>query len=200
MQVSESLSTNPENFSETGKESSEFVCTTEICGFEDCEFICNQELADYLKENIPPSHLEGCPSIEFDPRHPLFIRSPFTLGFYECGSHAIHIGDELRFPDGIEQMKDTVIHEIGHNAYDEIIETSPELNAQWEILNSESWEKYATQGTGFVSSYATTDKYEDFAESYMTYVRDPERLEFFSPEKYTFLRDHLFAGREYPAL
>jgi hypothetical protein len=194
----EFLTNHPENLTGFGKETSELVCSTEVCGFENCEFISNKELADHLRETIPPSHLEGCPSIEFDPNHIVFVRSPFTLGFYECGSHAIHLGDESRFSDGIEGMKDTIIHEIGHNAYDEFIESNPELNTQWETLNSESWQKYLTDGTGFVSSYARTDKYEDFSESYMTYVRDPERLQFFSPEKYIFLHDYIFAGREYP--
>jgi hypothetical protein len=67
--------------------------------------------------------------------------------------------------------KDTVTHEIGHNAYAGIVENNPELVAKWETLNAESWQQLLTDGTGFVSDYATTNKYEGFAESYMTYVR-----------------------------
>jgi hypothetical protein len=48
-----------------------------------------------------------------------------------------------------------------------------------------------------VSDYARTDELEDFAESYMFYVRDPAVLRQASPEKYEFLRLELFAGREY---
>jgi hypothetical protein len=196
----ESLTNNPENLGETANETSEFVSSTEICGFEDCELINNEQLANYLTETIPPSHFEGCPSIEFDPYHSLFIDNPNTLGFYECGSHAIHVCQESRFSDGVEGMVDTVIHEIGHNAYFDIIEYNPELNSQWETLYSESWLKNLSEGTGFVSDYAMTNKYEDFAESYKIYVRDPEILQVMSPEKYAFLRDSIFSGREYPPL
>lgn len=194
----ESLTNNPENLGETANETSEFVSSTEICGFEGCELINNEQLANYLKETIPPSHLEGCPSIEFDPHNTNFIEDPTCLGFYLLGSHAIHIAEESRFSDGVEGIVDTIIHEIGHNAYFDIVEYNPELNSQWEKLNFESLLKTLIDGTGFVSDYAMTNKYEDFAESYMTYVSDPELLQFMNPEKYEFLRDNVFSGREYP--
>jgi len=197
MQDFESLTSNPETFSEIGNKTKEFVGPTEICNFEGCELINNEQLANYLSETIPPSHLEGCPGIEFDPNNPQFTECPGTLGFYECGSHAIHVAGEGCFPNGAEGMKDTVTHEIGHNAYAGIVENNPELAAKWEALNTESWQKLLTDGTGFVSDYATTNKYEDFAESYRTYVCDPEKLQILSPEKYAFMHDQVFAGREY---
>ena len=51
---------------------------------------------------------------------------------------------------------------------------------------------------GFVSEYARTNQYEDFAESYKAYVRDPELLQFMNPEKYVFMRDEVCVGQEYP--
>ncbi|MGB7413740.1 MAG: putative zinc-binding metallopeptidase [Thermosynechococcaceae cyanobacterium] len=197
MQMSESLAGAPEGLSETSCEATEFICSTEIGGFEGCELINNEQLAGYLKETLPPSHFEGCPSIEFDPSHPLFIQSPYTLGFYECDSHAIHVGDESRFSEGAEGMKDTIIHEVGHNVQSNFAEDNPEFDEAWARLHVESWQTYMNEGIGFVSNYATTDMYEDFAESYKTYVRDPELLEFHSPEKYEFLRNNVFSAREY---
>lgn len=193
----ESLMRGPENLCEVGTKLTEFIGTTEIRNFEGCELINNEQLVNYLNETIPSSHLEGCPSIEFDPENLLFTEYPDCLGFYECGSRAIYLAGEERFPDGTEGLKDTIIHEIGHNAYAGIVEYNQELAAKWEALNAESWQKVLTEGTGFVSDYAMTNKYEDFAESYMTYVRDPERLQIMNSEKYDFMREHLFSGREY---
>ena len=114
-----------------------------------------------------------------------------------CDSHSIHIGDGERFPEGAEGMKDTIVHEIGHNVYDDILEKNLSLSKKWEDLHSKSLVMYPIEGYGFVSSYAMTDKYEDFSESYMTYIRDPERLEFYSPDKYAFLQNNVFSGKEY---
>ena len=201
MQELETIMNNVENLGTSGSETREFANATEICNFEGCTLLGNEQLAGYLNETLPPSHLEGCPCIEFDPHNYEFVNSPGTLGFYECGSHAIHIADETRFPGGAEGVLDTVTHEVGHNAYAGLIETNPELAAKWEALNAESWQELLTDGAGFVSDYATTNQYEDFAESYMAYVRDPEKLQILSPDKYAFLHDYVFAGREYqPAI
>jgi len=193
----ETIMNNLENLGAAGDESKEFVGTTEVCNFEGCGLLSNEQLANYLNETLPPSHLEGCPSITFDPNNREFILSSNTLGFYECGSHAIHIADETRFSEGSEGVIDTVTHEVGHNAYAEVIETNSGLEAKWQALNAESWQELQMDGTGFVSDYAMTNKYEDFAESYRAYVRDPEMLQVLSPDKYSFLRDYVFAGREY---
>lgn len=193
----EAMMNDVENLGTSGSETQEFAGATAVCNFEGCALLNNEQLSGYLSETLPPSHLEGCPSIAFDPHHEVFASDPCTLGFYECDSHAIHIADETRFPGGAEGVLDTVVHEVGHNAYAGLIETNPELAARWEALNAESWQKLLTEGTGFVSDYATTNQYEDFAESYRAYVRDPELLQILSPEKYAFLQDYVFAGREY---
>lgn len=188
---------NLENLGTGSSESKEFVGSTEVCNFEGCGLLSNEQLTNYLNETLPPSHLEGCPSITFDPNNHEFINSPSTLGFYECGSHAICIADEARFSEGSEGVIDTVTHEVGHNAYAEIIETNSGLEAKWQALNAESRQQLQMDGTGFVSDYAMTNKYEDFAESYRTYIRDPEKLQILAPEKYEFMQDYIFAGREY---
>lgn len=174
-----------------------WVGRTEIRGFEGCHAIESEDLAAYLTELIPPSHLEGCPSIEFDPRNPAFLEEPGTLGFFECDSHAIHIASEDSFPDGIEGLLDTVTHEVGHNTHAALMDTSPGLAGEWEEMYASTLRKNRGDDLGFVSEYAKTSQFEDFAESYMTYVRDPGTLMFVSPEKYQFLRDHVFYGREY---
>jgi hypothetical protein len=180
-----------------GKELDTWVGRTEIRGFEGCCVIGSEDLAAYLTALIPPSHLEGCPSIEFDPQNPNFLAEPDTLGFFECDSHAIHIASEDSFPDGIEGLLDTITHEVGHNAHAALMETSPSLAREWDGMHASSPQRSLGDGLGFVSEYAKTSQFEDFAESYMTYVRDPGTLMFASQEKYQFLRDHVFYGREY---
>lgn len=49
----------------------------------------------------------------------------------------------------------------------------------------------------FVSEYARTDPYEDFADSVIAYFADPEVLRRRSPEKYAFMRDRVMGGKEY---
>jgi hypothetical protein len=50
---------------------------------------------------------------------------------------------------------------------------------------------------GFVSDYARTNEYEDFAETYRVYVYEPEVLRFYNPDKYEYMRQVVFDGREY---
>lgn len=178
------------------QDATEWVGSTEICNFEGCHLINSEQLANYLHETVPPSHLEGCSSIAFDPNHPVFLESPNTLGFFETNSHRIHISDETRFPNGSEDVLNTITHELGHNVQACLIEKDPELSEKWKQLYQESWDKVAASEPGFVSEYAKTNQHEDFAESYRAYIRDPEKLQILAPEKYQFMHDYVFAGRE----
>ena len=95
-------------------------------------------------------------------------------------------------------LLDTLIHEIGHNVNFNIRRDNFDLDVEWRLMYEESNKTFPQDGKGFVTNYARTTKYEDFAESYRTYVRDPKSLLFFSPAKYEFMRDKIFNGREYP--
>jgi hypothetical protein len=63
---------------------------------------------------------------------------------------------------------------------------------------ADHWKVLFQQDVGFVSDYARTNEYEDFAESYLAYVRWPQTLLTFSPVKYEFMRAEVFLGKEYP--
>jgi hypothetical protein len=197
MQGFESISPGVEGLNKNGLEAKEYLGTTEISHFEGCGLISNEQLSGYLREILPPTNLENCPAIEFDPYNSLFAWNPGILGFYEPLSHQIHIGPSERFFNSIEGLLNTVIHEVGHNAYAGLIEKRLELATKWESLYRQSWDHYMKDGTGFVSSYAATNKFEDFAESYMNFIKNPENLKIMSQEKYSFMRDNVFAGLEY---
>jgi Mlc titration factor MtfA (ptsG expression regulator) len=91
-------------------------------------------------------------------------------------------------PDPAE-LRNTLAHEVGHQVYDAYL--PGEHQETWRAL---SGERPADQ---CVSPYAQTNPHEDFAESYMAYVRDPWDLKEASPDKYDFLRNKVFGGREY---
>ena len=169
---------------------------TEIGGFEASGLLTSEQVADYVRETIPTSHLEQCPSIQYEPDNPEFVSYPYGLAFFDPETHEIKVGPAERFgliaPE--QEMIDTVTHEIGHNAHQNLIEHRLEIAAKWADL----YERSKNGENDFVSRYASTNEYEDFAESYMTYVRDPGLLQFVSPEKYALMRDFIFAGREYP--
>lgn len=180
---------------ETGTRSIE-VDYTEIGGFEASGLLTSEQVAVYVRETIPTSHLEQCPNIQYEPDNPEYVSYPYGLAFFDPETHEIKVGPAERFgliaPE--QEMIDTVTHEIGHNAHQNLIEQRPEIAAKRIDL----YDRSRSGEYDFVSRYASTNEYEDFAESYMTYVRDPELLQFISLEKYAFMRDFIFAGREYP--
>lgn len=171
----------------------EAVGDTKICGFEKIQEMDNKEIADYLNETIPPEHLSSCPEIAYNPKEDAF-QDPNCLGVFYLDSNRIAIASKERFAD-YDSMLDVLTHEVGHHKHNLMEKLDTDMAAKWEKLHAESLENY--NGFGFVSEYAMTDCYEDFAESYMTYIRDPELLQVMNPEKYAFLKYNVFDGREY---
>jgi hypothetical protein len=186
-------------FSELKESSYELVEQTEISNFENIWFkeISTREVADYLHKYIPPSHLNNCHSIKYDSKqHP---DSVFILGetvSYPNGQDITIYSPTvwLKLPElAKKEILDTLTHEVGHNVHINLFKQYPNLCQEWQNL-------YQQEGKGFVSQYATTRWEEDFAESYKTYVRDPEWLNIVNPEKYDFLKENVFSGREFVAV
>jgi hypothetical protein len=177
---------------ETGNECTELINCTEVSNFEDCEFTSTEEVGNYLREKIPLSHLENCPSIRYESQ-PSEI-CPNALGFINRHSREIKI---CSICEGKEELLETVTHEVGHNTHYNVMSNNPELANKWIEINQASYTQNSYDGTGFVSSYAMTNEREDFAESYASYITDPEKLIFYSPEKYEFMKNEVFYGREY---
>lgn len=192
---------------EQGRDAIEYVGTTEIRDFERSGLIANEIIADHLRETLPPSHTEGVSGINYRPEHPLFTANPGALGFYRGGEITIGPVERSQWPEGLgvlqvspgEGVLWTITHEVGHDVYQQYVEASPAMSGTWEALHQVSFLTNATEGRGFVTTYSATDVQEDFSESYMAYVHDPERLKFYNPEKYEFMRDYVFSGREYPS-
>lgn len=81
------------------------------------------------------------------------------------------------------------IHELGHR--------SSRYNSQ-KLDDSEEW-KQLSQIASPVSAYAKTNASEDFAETYALYRINPLVLMKISPAKYNFMKNKVFAGKEYVA-
>lgn len=171
-------------------------CINNITDFEASGLITNQEVQSYLRETIPLSHLDNCRIIRYIPQLVEVYSTPAAGKFIPLFRHI----SVYAVPSAIysqEELLETLIHEVGHNAYFNIRLENKELAEQWDELHRQSEVTFASEGLGFVSEYARTDELEDFAESYAAYVRNPPSLNLASPPKYEFMRQTVFAGREY---
>ncbi len=59
------------------------------------------------------------------------------------------------------------------------------------------WKLYGTQDNKTPTNYGNTNPIEDMSESVMMYVYEPQKLQGSSPQRYNFIRDHIFEGVEY---
>lgn len=191
----ESLRAGSESVSDISSPGFELVGMTPITHFEQSGLVASEGVADYVRDTIPPSHLTDCAGIDYD--EGVCADCPSALGVFDPASHEITVFGTCREYGGREKMLETVTHEIGHNLHDLILRTRPDLAERWSALHEQSRAQNALDGRGFVSNYAMTDVFEDFAESYQAYVSDPDRLAFFSPEKCAFMRNEVFGGRQY---
>jgi hypothetical protein len=83
----------------------------------------------------------------------------------------------------------TLYHEVAHNVH-------------LSCMSGDNWDRWGVvsgdrRRRDCVTDYATQSTEEDFAESYSFYVTDPVALRAVSPQRYEFLRDVVFEGREY---
>lgn len=156
----------------------------------------NQEIQTYLRDTIPASHLNNCRVIEYQARfigdHTSQVAGSFTPMFRQIYVYQTTI--EYHSP---EHLLDTLVHEVGHNAHYNLWRKDWDLKTRWTDLHLRSRESFVREGSGFVSEYALSNDFEDFAESYKVYVRNPELLRAVNPEKYEFMREIVFEGREY---
>jgi hypothetical protein len=138
---------------------------------------------------LPLDHLDRCTRIRYV-NHITDVRSTPAAGRFMPVVRHISVypivGGQLTPQD----IYGTLTHEIGHNVHYNMRIDNLALATEWENLFH--------QDAGFVSAYARTNEFEDFAESYRAYVLKPEDLLLYSPVKYEFIRVEVFEGYEYP--
>lgn len=171
-------------------------CENEVNNFEASGLISNQEVKDYLRRTLPNEHLDNCREIRYVPlaaaAHGTAISGSFIPVYRE-----IFVYSNPTSLRGVDDLLNTLVHEIGHNVHYNIRRDSFDLDVTWAALHRESFKSAGDTGLGFVSTYAQTNKFEDFAETYMAYVRAPEVLIYYNPDKYEFMKQEIFNGLEY---
>jgi hypothetical protein len=179
---------------DTSQKSTDWVGSTEIGNFEASGWASTSEVANFLRETIPPTHLENCRNIQYEPGpSPEY---PNARGVFDCRSREISIWERFEHLQGMEDRVEPLTYQVAYNAYENINANRPDLADQWSELHDQSLIQYSRDGSGFVSSHASTDAGADFAESYTSYLHDPEKLKFYSPEKYDFMKYEVFSARE----
>ncbi len=172
-------------------------CIDDITNFGDSGVITDEQVQQYLRDTIPLSHLDHCRGIEYVARRGAVHTTPIAGNIIPVYReiYVYAIDPEVQ---GVENLLDTLIHEIGHNVNYNIRRDNFDLDVQWAELHKQSKKTFTDAGLGFVSDYARTDKFEDFAESYLAYIHYPDILEFANVDKYEFMRQEIFKGRQYP--
>jgi len=164
-----------------------------VQGFEKSEILSNEDVVEHLSTELPEEHsdVKRIEKIEYTDEY-IGDEGTYIAGRCITDEHGVsRIEINRQSPEGshdAEEMKQTITHEVGHNVYYNLDE---EQREEWREIYDDS------ARTQFVSAYARTNEWEDFAESYMAYVHDPERLKRRSPAKYKFMHYYVFKGREY---
>lgn len=140
---------------------------------------------DYPPHLLPLDENQQCTRLHKD----------YTLGLGTLANATITFANDWnKYPAAIQQS--TVLHELGHN-----FGSAKNLDENKDWLALSGWvqkdEEWSSSKDNFVSDYAASNPYEDFAETVVAFRYDPAKLKAISPEKYKFMKDKLFGGVEY---
>jgi len=171
-------------------------CVDNVTGFEASGVITDDEVKQFLRDVIPLSHMDGCRGIKYIPQRGQLHGSDLAGSIIPVYREIQVFEVDAEFQTA-EQILETVTHEIGHNVHKNIRANNMAVDGRWAALYNQSLATYNANGLGFVSDYARTDKFEDFAETYWVYIFNPQFLKAVNPDKYEFMRVEVFAGVEY---
>jgi hypothetical protein len=171
-------------------------CINDISNFEASGVLTNQQVQTYLRGTIPLSHLDNCLGIRYIDQFVAVHATPAAGKFIPLFRQisVYRIGQQSQTAAA---LLETLTHEVGHNVHFNMRIDNWDLAVRWRELYVASEGTFAERGLGFVSDYARADYFEDFAETYRAYILEPETLKAANPEKYEFMRQEVFAGREY---
>lgn len=168
----------------------------DVSGFSKSEVLTSREVETFLKDEFLPEHTSkrNLKKIEYTDEYVSDEPGSYVAGTCYTnrilGKSRIEINrqNENGATDA-EEMKSTISHEVGHNVYYNVVPAK--TRGSWKDISENSADDE------YVSDYAKTEVEEDFAETYAVYMLDPEALNEISPEKYEFMREHVFDGKEY---
>jgi hypothetical protein len=125
----------------------------------------------YLPEFAPVAALLGYPGLPCSEPRGEFVQRERRIFIYNFDSR--------------KMLLDMLYHEIGHFVF-------------YLVIGSRVKKRWVTEvsaASACVTSYATVNVREDFAETYAYYLRHPGFLERVLPEKFSFMRELVFSGR-----
>lgn len=166
-------------------------CIDKIRGFGASGVTSDEVVEDYIRRTLPPHHLDHCRGIKYTAVDAAVHSTPIAGNIIPV-YREINIYSHGAF-ESEDYLLDTLVHEIGHNVHYNIRRNNFDLDVQWAELFRQS-EKDRNL---FISDYAQTNKFEDFAETYMYYIRAPDYLILVNPAKYDYMRLEIFNGQEY---
>ena len=140
-------------------------------------------------DRLPSFHLEQLKEITYDNKRSILKELSNSDQGIPTGAIGIYIQKHRMIAIFATHNKDlfmhTLFHEIGHHVYFCVI--GQQLKNAWvtEVCRKDS----------FVSNYASLNAAEDFAESYVNYLLNPEELKSI-PLKYNFMKNFVFEGNE----
>lgn len=171
--------------------------------------LSDQAVADHLRERIPDRHLRRIQEIRYTGEFVPAEDGYCTQGSYDPRDNKVLINRQFegQGPKGIvnrDAFFQTLDHEVGHHVFENLDHDAKE---QWNILSRMSKpEEYVSEYAREKGIEKTKDAiHDDFAEAYSVYVGNAtqemqaEDLRARLPQKYEFMKEYVFEGREYAA-
>ena len=179
----ESFDQNVETFNETG-DSSEYVWGTEINGFEASGVTSNEQVADFVRNEIPLTHLDSV--------------SDISLKIIEANTEAHGIEMPADYTKTEQTFNCDTAAYIGYELYNNMHEgLSTDDWTKWEFLPSLDSVLEANGLYQISDAMENQTNAEKFAGAYANYLENPNLMKPVAPEHYNFMRDNVFYGREY---
>ncbi len=121
-----------------------------------------------------------------------------AAALYVVNQQKIILSDAALMDGASIYGEDTLLHEMGHawwfNESRGVRQRFTEIS--W-MKDGNGYIRKGSAGVGFITAYAMTSPEDDFAESFASYVHNAELLITKAPEKYEFIRQHIFKDVTY---
>lgn len=129
------------------------------------------------------------------------------LVVYDTGMKKLTTGDPAK---GSSWPQEVIVHELCHHhdfkgyygkarkmISEQMGSEFAKLSGWKEVTNIKGESEWQKSNDQFVSWYSETSPAEDYAESCMNYLLHPKTLKEKAPEKYAYMKNNLFNGREF---
>lgn len=183
------------------------------------------QIIDMAYKQLPPTYkklrsmdrLKRMPNGYSSPRSPnaaAYARPGFKSSYFSTEGEIVFI--QSAFSDDKTWGTLVAIHELSHHMdFSKSDKVSFGLSEVPAFMKLSGWKKsvsYKTDDKGkkvqeeewthdkgkkFVTDYAATQPAEDLADSAAYYILEPRKLKRIDPEKYNYIKNNLFGGKEY---